>query len=69
MTYILLHNYVQWLLQLRIPVRVFHAVSDTVTPLEGARQLVQVTTGLVQVQGDNDLLLVSGCEGGRQDQH
>ena len=49
MTYI--HNYVQWLLQLRIPVRVFHAVSDTVTPLEGARQLVQVTTGLVQVQG------------------
>ena len=69
MTYILLHNYVQWLLQLRIPVRVFHAVSDTVTPLEGARQLVQVTTELVQGQGDNDLLLVSGCEGGRQDQH
>ena len=67
MTYI--HNYVQWLLQLRIPVRVFHAVSDTVTPLEGARQLVQVTTELVQVQGHNDLLLVSGCEGGRQDQH
>lgn len=49
MTYI--HNYVQWLLQLRIPVRVFHAVSDTVTPLEGARQLVQVTTELVQGQG------------------
>ena len=70
MTYILLHNYVQWLLQLRIPVRVFHAVSDTVTPLEGARQLVQVTTGM-QGQGTmtNDLVLVSGCEGGRQDQH
>ena len=69
MTYILLHNYVQWLLQLRIPVRVFHAVSDTVTPLEGARQLVQVNSEHQDRAGDNALLLVSGCEGGRQDQH
>jgi len=32
---------VKWLSDLQIPVRVFHATSDNVTPLDGARHLVE----------------------------
>ena len=32
---------VKWLSKLNIPVRIFHATSDTVTPIDGAKLLIQ----------------------------
>ena len=34
--------YFQWVKKLSVPVRIFHATSDLVTPIDGARQIVQV---------------------------
>ena len=33
---------VKWLSKLDIPVRIFHATSDPVTPIDGAKLLIQV---------------------------
>ena len=35
----------QWLQKLEIPVRIFHATVDPVTPIEGARNLEKVRLG------------------------
>jgi len=45
---------VKWLSDLQIPVRVFHATSDNVTPLEGAKQLVED----VQAMGKSNIDIV-----------
>ena len=44
----------QWLSSLKVPVRIFHAVSDNVTPLSGAKKLVED----VKKSGKDDIDIV-----------